>query len=47
MTIGGWAFMLLSVSFVIGLTGFCFYRILTIPTAQPHTEHHPVKVQQG
>ncbi len=27
----GWTFMLLSVGFVTGLTGWCFYRVLTAP----------------
>jgi hypothetical protein len=29
MTTGGWAIMILSLSFVWGLTGWCFYRVLT------------------
>lgn len=29
MTIGGWIIMLLSLAFVWGLTGWCFYRVLT------------------
>ncbi len=29
MTAGGWIFMLTSVGFVLGLVGFCFYRVLT------------------
>jgi hypothetical protein len=29
MTVGGWAIMLLSLVFVWGLTGWCFYRVLT------------------
>lgn len=31
MTIGGWLFMLASAAFVWGLTGYCFYRVLTLP----------------
>lgn len=27
----GWLFMILSLSFVWGLTGWCFYRVLTLP----------------
>ena len=29
MTAGGWIFMLTSVGFVLGLVGFCFYRVLS------------------
>jgi hypothetical protein len=29
MTVGGWVIMLLSLVFVWGLTGWCFYRVLT------------------
>ena len=28
MTTGGWIFMLTSVGLVLGLVGFCFYRVL-------------------
>lgn len=31
MTAGGWLFMLVSLVFVWGLTGWCFYRVLTAP----------------
>jgi hypothetical protein len=31
MTALGWVFMILSVGFVWGLTGWCFYRVLTLP----------------
>lgn len=31
MTIGGWLFMLVSVGFVVALTAWCFYRVLTTP----------------
>ena len=32
LTIAGWIFMLVSVSFVVILTFYCFYRVLTAPT---------------
>lgn len=32
MTPAGWIFMLASTSFVIGLTTFCFVRVLKAPT---------------
>jgi hypothetical protein len=31
MTIGGWIVMLLSVSAVLSLAGYCLYRTLTVP----------------
>ena len=31
LTSGGWAFMLLSVGFVVCLVGWCFYKVLTVP----------------
>jgi len=31
MTAGGWLFMLISLAFVWGLTGWCFYRVLSAP----------------
>ena len=34
MTLGGWIFMLVSVSCVVGLAGFCFYRVLRVPGEQ-------------
>lgn len=31
MTTLGWIFMTLSLAFVWGLTGWCFYKVLTAP----------------
>jgi hypothetical protein len=31
MTAGGWIFMLISISCVVSLAGFCFYRVLRVP----------------
>jgi hypothetical protein len=31
MTAAGWAIMIGSISFVLSLTVFCFYRVLTLP----------------
>jgi hypothetical protein len=33
MTFGGWAFMIVSLSFVCGLTGWCFYKVMVVPEA--------------
>ncbi|MCS6926036.1 MAG: hypothetical protein NZ578_09060 [Candidatus Binatia bacterium] len=38
MTIGGWIFMVLSVSLVVGLATFCFYRVLTTTTRPPRAD---------
>jgi hypothetical protein len=32
MTLGGWIFLILSTIFVYGLTGWCFYKVLTAPS---------------
>ena len=31
MTALGWTFMIASAAFVWGLTGWCFYRVFTLP----------------
>lgn len=37
MTFGGWLFLSLSLSFVWGLTGWCFYRVAVAPeTPEPN-----------
>ena len=33
MTTLGWLFLAVSLSFVWGLTGWCFYRVMKAPTA--------------
>lgn len=33
MSAPGWIFMIGSISFVLGLTAFCFYRVLAGPPA--------------
>lgn len=35
MTLGGWLFMTLSVSFVTILTAWCFYRVVRLPEEPP------------
>ena len=39
MTAGGWISMLVSVSFVVGLVSFCFYRVLTGTGGPPPDDH--------
>jgi hypothetical protein len=37
----GWVFMLSSVSFVLGLTTFCFYRVLVSHVEPPEDDNAP------
>jgi hypothetical protein len=37
---GGWIFMIVSIAFVVSLTAWCYYRVLTTPgvsTEPPET----------
>lgn len=43
MTTEGWIFMLGSITGVISLVGFCFYRVLTRPDATEHI-HAPLDI---
>ncbi|GMU80206.1 MAG: hypothetical protein AMXMBFR47_00770 [Planctomycetota bacterium] len=43
MTTGGWIFMLGSVGFVVGLTAFCFVRVMRKPSSAEHM-HAPLDV---
>ncbi len=43
MTLAGWIFMACSVGFVVGLTCFCFYRVLAKPTSTEHM-HAPLDI---
>lgn len=38
MNLGGWIFMLLSAALVWGMTGYCFYRVFTLPPELPPDE---------
>lgn len=38
MTVAGWVFMICSIGFVVGLLGYCFYRVLTKPAAANHMQ---------
>ncbi len=42
MTALGWLFLGVSLTFVWGLTGWCFYRVLTLPPAEREVPE-PVK----
>jgi hypothetical protein len=43
MTLAGWILMVSSVGFVLGLTTFCFYRILRTPEPREHV-HAPLDI---
>lgn len=43
MTTAGWIFMGCSLAFVVGLTAFCFYRVLSRPPATEHM-HAPLDI---
>ncbi len=43
MTTAGWIFMLCSIGFVLFLSGFCFYRVLSKPAAAEHM-HAPIDI---
>lgn len=48
MTGAGWAIMISSISFVLALTVFCFYRVLTLPPME--VEEHlkaPLDIDTG
>jgi hypothetical protein len=48
MTPAGWAIMILSVGSVLALTGFCLYRVLTLPpqVAEEHLKG-PLRIDTG
>ena len=39
MTTGGWIVLIVSVTSVASLAGFCFWRVLTAPPAPPDDVH--------
>jgi len=43
MTIAGWVLMVLSLSFVLVLLVFCYWRVLRTPTTQNHF-HAPLDI---
>ena len=43
MNIGGWIFMICSITLVIGLVVFCFYKVLKTPQATDHM-HAPLDI---
>jgi hypothetical protein len=44
MTVGGWLLMASSVGFVLGLTIYCFYRVMTLPKTEGHL-HAPLDIE--
>lgn len=43
VTLAGWILMLGSVGFVLGLTAFCFYRVMRTPEPKEHM-HAPLDI---
>lgn len=43
MTTAGWCLMLLSLSFVVGLVSYCYWRVLRMPRTQNHL-HAPLDI---
>jgi len=43
MTPAGWALMLISCGFVVSLTIFCYYKVLTTPRETEHI-HAPIEI---
>ena len=43
MTTAGWIFMACSITFVVLLLAFCFYRVLRKPSAANHM-HAPIEI---
>lgn len=41
MTAGGWIFMLGSITAVVSLISFCFYRVLSKPSTMEHMHAPP------
>ena len=44
MTLEGWVFMICSITFVVGLTGWCYWRVLTHPVSADHM-HAPLDIE--
>jgi hypothetical protein len=40
----GWLVMLVSVGSVLALTGFCFYRVMTLPPAEVDDLTSPLEI---
>lgn len=42
MTAGGWVFLISSLAFVWGLTGWCFYKVVSVrnPPPDPVRQFH-------
>ena len=43
MTVAGWVLMLGSVGLILGLAGYCFYRVLRTPVTKGHL-HAPLDI---
>ncbi len=47
MNPGGWTIMIVSVGSVLALTGFCFYRVLTLPASEMDELKAPLDIDTG
>lgn len=47
MTAAGWTIMIVSVGSVLALTGFCFYRVLTLPASELDELKAPLDIDTG
>jgi hypothetical protein len=47
MTPTGWAIMIVSVGGVLALTGFCLYRVLTLPPEGTEHLQGPLTIDTG
>jgi len=44
MEVSGWLFLVVSVSSVLALTGFCFFKVLNLPEHEEEELHGPLDI---
>jgi hypothetical protein len=44
MSPAGWTVMIVSVTSVLALTGYCIYRVFTLPPVEMETLHGPADI---
>lgn len=47
MNTSGWVFLLVSVTSVMALTVYCFYKVLTLPPSEEEDLHGPLDIDTG
>ncbi len=45
MTVTGWVIMVVSIAAVLLLTGYCLYRVLTLPPVEVESLHGPSNIE--